>query len=151
MSRIRRIMYATDFSRASQAAFAKALEITRSNRAELTVIHVFTLIPPFAVEGAYVSPKTWGAMEASARAGAQKQLDALVARAERAGLRARSLIVVGNPYEQIVRAARLKRADMLVIGTHGRTGLGKFLLGSVAERVLSMAGCPVLTVRGHGA
>lgn len=151
MNRIRRIMYATDFSRASRAAFAKALEITRSNHAELVVVHVFTLVPPFAVEGAYVSPKIWGAIEASARAGAQKQLDVLVARAKRAGVRARSLIVVGNPHEQIVRAARLKRTDMLVIGTHGRTGLGKFLLGSVAERVLSTAGCPVLTVRGQGA
>jgi nucleotide-binding universal stress UspA family protein len=148
MTRIRRIMYASDFSRASRAAFAKAVEIAKANRAELVVAHALTLAPPF-VEGVYISPKTWDEIETSARDAVQKQLSVLVAKAARAGVRATSLIVVGSPYEQIVRAARLKRADMLVIGTHGRTGLGKLLLGSVAERVLSTARCPVLTVRGR--
>ncbi len=106
------------------------------------------LAPPF-VEGVYISPRAWDEIESSARDAVQKQLYALVSKAARAGVRATSLIVVGSPHEQIVRAARLKRADMLVIGTHGRTGLGKLLLGSVAERVLATAGCPVLTVRGR--
>jgi nucleotide-binding universal stress UspA family protein len=54
----------------------------------------------------------------------------------------------GVTHEQITRAARSKRADLVVIGTHGRTGLAKFFLGSVAGRVVSTASCPVLTVRG---
>ncbi len=148
MTRLRRIMHASDFSPASRAAFAKAVDLAKANRAELIVVHALTLAPPF-MEGVYISPGMWDEIEVSARAAAQKQLGALVAKAGRAGVRATSLIVVGSPYERIVRAARLKRADMLVIGTHGRTGLGKLLLGSVAERVLSTASCPVLTVRGR--
>jgi universal stress protein A len=57
--------------------------------------------------------------------------------------------MVGSPYEVIVRAARSKRVDVLVLGTHGRTGLPRFFLGSVAARVLATAPCPVLTVRGR--
>jgi nucleotide-binding universal stress UspA family protein len=58
------------------------------------------------------------------------------------------VLVNGSPSEQIARLARSKRADLIVIGTHGRTGLAKFFLGSVANRVVSTATCPVLTVRG---
>jgi universal stress protein A len=56
--------------------------------------------------------------------------------------------MIGSPYDVIVRAARSKRVDVLVLGTHGRTGLARFFLGSVATRVLATAHCPVLTVRG---
>jgi len=55
--------------------------------------------------------------------------------------------VTGDPSAQIVRTARSTRADLIVIGTHGRRGVSKFLLGSVAERVIATAPCPVLTVR----
>ena len=82
-------------------------------------------------------------------AAAKKQLGTLVARARRAGVRAASLVVVGSPYEVIARAARSKRADVLVLGTHGRAGLARFFLGSVAARVLATAPSPVLTVRGR--
>jgi nucleotide-binding universal stress UspA family protein len=58
------------------------------------------------------------------------------------------MLLDGLPHEAIVRAAKSRRADLLVLGTHGRTGLAKFFLGSVATRVLSTASRPVLTVRG---
>jgi nucleotide-binding universal stress UspA family protein len=64
-------------------------------------------------------------------------------------VRATGLIMEGSPYEVIARAARSRRADVLVLGTHGRTGLSRFFLGSVAARVLASAPCPVLTVRGR--
>ena len=86
-------------------------------------------------------------LEASAWAGARAELKKLVGSARRAGVRASGVIVVGSPYEEITRAARSRRADMIVIGTHGRTGLTRALLGSVAMRVLATARCPVLTVR----
>jgi nucleotide-binding universal stress UspA family protein len=56
-------------------------------------------------------------------------------------------MVTGDPSSQIVRTARSLRADMIVLGTHGRRGVSRFLLGSVAERVIATAPCPVLTVR----
>jgi nucleotide-binding universal stress UspA family protein len=82
-------------------------------------------------------------------AAAKKQVGTLVAKARRAGVRAAGLVVAGSPYEVIARAARSKRADVLVLGTHGRTGLPRFFLGSVAAHVLATTRCPVLTVRGR--
>jgi nucleotide-binding universal stress UspA family protein len=55
---------------------------------------------------------------------------------------------MGSVDDQIVNAAKSKKANMIVIGTHGRTGLSKLLMGSVASKVISLATCPVLTVRG---
>ena len=147
MSRIRRILHPSDFSRASAAAFAKAVEMAKANRAELLLLHVQAPVMPLVGDG-YVSPKVYEEIEASARAQAQKQLARLVARAKKAGVRTRTLLLEGVAHEQITRAARSKRADLVVIGTHGRTGLAKFFLGSVAGRVVSTASCPVLTVRG---
>ena len=63
-------------------------------------------------------------------------------------VRAKGLLMAGRPHERIAQAARRKRADLVVIGTHGRTGLARFVLGSVASRVLAIAPCPLLTVRG---
>jgi nucleotide-binding universal stress UspA family protein len=97
----------------------------------------------------FVPLGTYEAIDRSARQHAKKQLTALVARARRAGVRATALLLDGAPHEQILRAARRARADLIVIGTHGRSGLSKVLLGSVAERVIRLAPGPVLTVRGR--
>ena len=147
MSRIRRIMHPTDFSRASSAAFKRAVDMAKGNRAELLLVHVMSPAIPIMADG-YVSPQVYEDMEAAARAGSQKHLGALVKKAEHAGARAKGLLVEGVPHERIARAARSKKADMVVIGTHGRTGLAKLFLGSVASRVLAVSPCPVLTVRG---
>ena len=147
MKRIRRIVHPTDFSRASAVAFNRAVELAKENRAELLLVNVFTpSIPP--IGEAYVSPKAYAEMEASARAYGKKQLDKLVAKARRYGARVRGLLLEGLPHECIARTARTKRADLVVMGTHGRTGFARFFLGSVASRVLAIAPCPVMTVRG---
>jgi universal stress protein A len=149
MPRLRRIMHATDFSRASTAALKRAVAMAKADRAQLIVVHVMT--PPSLVlpgEG-YISPSLYENLEASTRAQAQKRLDAIVAGAKKAGARARGLLLEGVPNERVARAARAKKADLLVIGTHGRTGLAKFFLGSVATRLIGSAPCPVLTVRGR--
>ena len=147
MAKIRTVMVASDFSQASRAAFARAVELAQANRARLLVMHALTLVAPL-LSGEYMPPQTWDRIEAANRREAQKQIEALVAKAKRAGVRATGLVMVGSPYEVIVRAARSKRVDVLVLGTHGRTGLPRFFLGSVATRVLATARCPVLTVRG---
>ena len=145
-----RILHATDFSTASRPALAKAIALARQNRAPLTIVHA--LPPPIIPVGgeiAYVPPGTYEAIDQSARQYARKQLAALTARARKAGVRATALLLDGTPHDQIARAARRARADVVVIGTHGRTGLAKVLMGSVAERVVRFAPCPVLTVRGR--
>ena len=144
----RHVVHATDFSRASGKAFATAVAVARAGRGALTIVHVLTPVVPVAGEG-YVLPETYDQIEASARAAAKKQLDRLVARARDAGVRVEGLLRTGVPHDAIVRTTRARRGDLLVIGTHGRTGLARLFLGSVASRVLALAPFPVLTVRGR--
>jgi len=147
MSRLRRILHPSDFSRASGAAFARAVAMAKTDRALLLLVHVLAPPVPIAGEG-YISPKVYDDLEASARKYGQKNLSALQAKARKAGVKAVTLLLDGVAHEQISRAAKSKKADLIVIGTHGRTGLAKFFLGSVASRVVAAAPCPVLTVRG---
>ena len=141
----RRILHPSDFSAASGAAFKKAVELAKASRAELAIVHVLSPVMPVPADG-YVSPKVYDELAASSRAWANKQLAKRVARAKAAGARAKGRLMEGIAHEQIVRAAR--RSDLVVMGTHGRSGLAKFFLGSVASRVVSAAPCPVLTVKG---
>jgi nucleotide-binding universal stress UspA family protein len=147
MSRIRRILHPTDFSRASTPAFKRAVEMAKANRSELVVAHVLVPVMPIMGDG-YVSPQIYEDMDAAARSAAQKQLRKLVDRAKQAGVRVKGLLLDGVAHERIARAARAQKADLVVIGTHGRTGFAKLFLGSVASRVLAVSPCPVLTVRG---
>jgi len=142
-----RILHPSDFSRASSAAFKKAVEMAKSNRGELMLVHVLNPVIPVAGDG-YVSPKMYEEIAASNRAWAQKELNKLVAKAKASGVRAKATVLEGSAHDQIVRFARSKRADLLVLGTHGRSGIAKLFLGSVAGRVVAAASCPVLTVRG---
>jgi len=144
----RRILHPSDFSKASGAAFKKAVEMAKADRAELMLVHVVNPVVPVAGEG-YVSPKMYEEIAASTRGWAQKQLAKLLAKAKQGGVRAKGFVLEGVAHEQIVRFAKSKRADLIVLGTHGRSGLAKLLLGSVAGRVVASATCPVLTVRGR--
>jgi len=150
MKWIHRIMHASDFSPASRPAFRKAIELAKLARAPLLVVHARPpVISPLMGEGAYVSPATWNAIEASAQKAAQGQLARLLREAKRAGIHATGLVVEGTPADRIVRVARARRVDLLVLGTHGRTGFSRLVLGGVAARVVATAHCPVLTVRAR--
>ena len=146
----RRILHPTDFSKASAPAFARALAEARQTRSELIVVHVLApVIPAAGMSEGYLSPSVYEELSKSARAWAQKQMDRLLAKAKVARVRARGMLLEGVAHEQIVRAAKRHRAALIVIGTHGRTGVARFFLGSVAARVAATAPCPVLTVRGR--
>jgi nucleotide-binding universal stress UspA family protein len=143
----RLILHPSDFSPASRAAFARAVADARADRAELLLVHVLSPVTPF-VGDEYMSPQTYTDVQRSMQAYGQQELDKLVVKAKGAGVRARGLLLEGSAAEAIVRAARSKRANVIVMGTHGRTGLARLLMGSVAERVVGTAPCPVMTVRG---
>ncbi len=143
----RRVVHPSDFSRASVAAFKKAVEMAKARRGELMVVHVLSPVALYPAEG-YVSPKMYEEIAASSRAWAGKQLGKRVAKAKAAGVRAKGYVLEGVAHDQIARFARSRRADLIVMGTHGRSGLAKLFLGSVAGRVVAAAPCPVLTVRG---
>jgi nucleotide-binding universal stress UspA family protein len=145
--KMRRVLHATDFSAASSRAFKRAVDIAKASGAELLLVHVLPSVFPVVADG-YVSPKVYEDLEAATRADGQKRLDRLARRARASGARVKSLLLEGVPHERIAQAARARKADMVVIGTHGRTGFAKLVLGSVASRVLAISPCPVLTVRG---
>ena len=146
MRTVRRIVHPSDFSPASRPAFRKAVELARIYRSQLFVVHVLPMLP--VIPDAYVPPSVWDDLEHGQRSTAQRELGRLVTRAKAAGVRASAaLLDLGVTHEQIVRFARARRADLIVMGTHGRSGLTKALLGSVASRVLTTSRCPVVTVR----
>jgi nucleotide-binding universal stress UspA family protein len=139
------IIFATDFSEPAEAAEAEALRLAGALDSELVFLHVMSEIHfygeiPFSatqMQQIAEGEKQW----------ANERLEARVAAARERGLRARMALRVGAAAEQIVAAAGEEKAEMIVIGTHGRTGLDRLIIGSVAERVVRLAPCPVHTVR----
>jgi nucleotide-binding universal stress UspA family protein len=143
-----RVTYASDFSPASLAAFSPALRLAKATGGEITILHVLLSPASMFLAGGYVTQETWDLIEADIRARAGEEMDRLVKRAVEAGVPATPMFVErGIPAEELVRAAERAKTDVLVLGTHGRTGVMKMLLGSVAARVVATATCPVMTVR----
>jgi nucleotide-binding universal stress UspA family protein len=95
----------------------------------------------------YVPSRMYDEMKAAVVKDAQRRLALLVARVLRARVRARPLLVEGLPQEEIPRVARRARALLVVVGTHGRTGIARLLMGSVAAQVIGTSPCPVMTIR----
>ena len=144
--KIKRIVHATDFSRASRPALALALDLARAFEAELILCHAYQAVTPMGAGEAYVSPQLLQQMWTAAEQGARRNLARLERSTQGSRVRTKTLLVDGPAADAIVRAAQRKRADLLVVGTHGRTGVRRLLIGSVAERVVRTAMCPVVTV-----
>jgi nucleotide-binding universal stress UspA family protein len=139
MLSIRTILFPTDFSDRSLAAFDLACALARDYAAELVVAHVAVPPVPLAGEGLVVEPPSgWEEAE-------RTELEAV--RADDPRVRLTRRLLVGAPAEEIIRLAGEVKADLVVMGSHGRTGLRRLLAGSVAEAVMRAAPCPVLTVR----
>lgn len=149
MKRIRRILHATDYSKASERALQEAVDFAKQNDAEMLVVHVIQPVVPYVAGEDIGAAELYVKLEESTKQEAQRSMDKLMQRLERLGVKAKSLLLRGIPADQIVKAAKNRKADMIVIGTHGRTGLSKLFMGSVASRVISTAPSPVLTVRGR--
>lgn len=147
MKRIRRVLYASDFSPASRRAFATAVAMASSFNAKLTIVYVIEPVVS-TVSEQYLDAVTMDQLVKEERRWSVGQLEKLAARARRAGVNVATLVRKGDPADEIVRAGRSTQAELIVVGTHGRRGLQKVFLGSVAERVVATAACPVVTVRG---
>jgi nucleotide-binding universal stress UspA family protein len=135
---IRTILHPTDFSERSQAAFRLACALARDYDACLIALHVMPTEVVYG-EGVVLPPSHGYRLEML------EKLEEL--RAEGPGVRVETRLAEGNPAEQINRLAEEIPCDLIVMGTHGRTGLGRLLMGSVAEQVVRKAPCPVLTVK----
>jgi nucleotide-binding universal stress UspA family protein len=143
---IHRILYATDLSSASEPAWGEAQRLGRLFGAEIVLLHVVAP-PPFVPVEAYVPAQMYEDLLGSARRDAQERLDRVLGSVAGSGLKLRLRLEEGQPASRILEVATQEPADLLVVGTHGRTGIERLLLGSVADRMVRQASCPVLTVR----
>lgn len=148
MKRIHRVLHASDFSPASRRAFDTALDLAKSLNAKLAIVYALAPVVTVPDQFTYMDAAMLDQLDKQARQWAARKLEQLAARAKKAGVKASVLLRDGDPADQIVRACRATKSDLIVVGTHGRRGLPKFFLGSAAERVVSTASCPVVTVRG---
>ncbi len=144
MASIKRIMSPVDFSDTSAAAARKAEELARDTKAELVLVHVLSE-PAFSLaEGSgYAPPSIVEEYEAAMKL----KLKGVAESLSDAGVAVSSKVVRGTPHEAICAAAEKDQIDLIVMGTHGRTGMSHLLLGSVAERVVRTSKIPVMTVR----
>ena len=140
-----RIVVATDFSECAQQAWELARRIAAAPGSELVLAHVLTEVPLYG-EGVF-NIETARKVREGASKWAEGTLEAWVGKARAEGLSARAALRTGVPHQEIVALAEDERADLIVIGTTGRGGISRALLGSVADRVVRLAPCPVLTVR----
>jgi nucleotide-binding universal stress UspA family protein len=148
MISLERILVPTDFSEPSEKALQYAKALGGLVHASLHLLHVVEepFVHAWTVEGYVASLPDWrNAMEMKAR----EDIERLLSEEERVRLRALLAIRVGHPFTVISRYAQEQSVDLIVMGTHGRGGMAKLLLGSVAEKLVRAAPCPVLTVR-HG-
>lgn len=141
--KVKHILVPIDFSDCSKKALQYALPLAKEHQATLTLLYV--------VAPAYGAGESGGVdyaqLEASMREGGEKELAKLAVDEVRGELSAATLIRVGSPAREIIETARSLPADLIVISTHGRTGLKHVFLGSVAEHVVQRAPCPVFVVR----
>jgi nucleotide-binding universal stress UspA family protein len=141
----RHILAPTDFSEYSKKAVASALELAKKFGAKLSILHVIEL-PPYPVEG-YVSPSVSATFLEDLERQATQELAQVVPEAEGAKLEVVRLVAVGTPYRKIIETAEAEQVDLIVMATAGRTGFSHLVMGSIAERVVRTATCPVLTIR----
>ena len=141
MYQIRHVLHPTDFSNCSERAFQLAGSVARDYGARLLVLHVATpppLVSPGELERVLERP-------AGYRGELEKKLRQL--RWPDASVTIDYRLEVGEPVAEILRICRECNSDLIVMGTHGRTGMSRLLMGSVAEEVLRKASCPVMTVK----
>lgn len=143
---IRNILIATDGSRYSSTAASHAISFAKSFAANLTVISIVQseTAPPLDIMHSEMQRELISKKEFKE---AEKNVKYVKDLAEKNNLHISGIILAGNPYEAIIDIAKTKDIDLIVIGSHGKTGLERFFMGSVAERVIILSSCAVLVVR----
>ncbi|MDH3211423.1 MAG: universal stress protein [Myxococcales bacterium] len=145
---LRTLLVPVDFSEDSTAALEMAVDLAKALGARIRLLHVFHSPPEIYAPYGGIQPAIPGMAEIPEAA--MRCLDLELEKVREAGSEAEGEVREGLPSDAIVAAAREWDADLIVMGTRGHTGLEHVLLGSVAERTLHKAPCPVLTVRAKG-
>ncbi|MDR2401171.1 MAG: universal stress protein [Deferribacteraceae bacterium] len=143
---IKKILFPTDFSEVSRRALEYAVYLKTTFEAELEIAHV--IFDETYLVTSYVPQGTLQGFFGELESGAQQHLDNFLKECDvLKGLKYTTKLLKGSPYAEIIRWAKETEADLIVIGTHGRTGLDHVLFGSTAEKVIGRASCPVLTIK----
>lgn len=142
MRKVNEIVCPIDFSPPSNAALKEAIGMAKQYKAELILVSVVEPI----VTGLMLSVYTYQQYVKRLKNTARDQLKALIAKHVPKGIKASAVVRTGDPADEIVRACKSRRADLVVIATHGRRGWGHLIFGSVAEKVIRLAPCPVLVI-----
>ncbi|MFZ1082276.1 MAG: universal stress protein [Candidatus Kryptoniota bacterium] len=144
---LKKILVPQDFSEYSIHALKYAVTFAGFFNSELIVLHIVEpIIYPADFSFGQVSIP---AMEEEIRKHSEEQLNELVAREIPENIKATSIIRMGKPFIEIVEIAKSENADLIIISSHGRTGMDHVLFGSTADKVVRKAPCPVLTIRPH--
>jgi nucleotide-binding universal stress UspA family protein len=140
----RRIVAPTDFSDCAQEAWSLAQRTAQKLGSEMVLLHVFVEPPVYG--DPYLGAAAWSVL-VDAEQWVANELGRWADEARKRGITVRTVVRRGSPSAEIVEVASEEHADLVIIGTHGRGGVSRVLLGSVADRVIRTAPCPVLTVR----
>jgi len=145
----RNFLVPIDFSEHSRQTSESAAQLAALTGAKVNILHVFQIpdYPSAFYQGLYIEHEAIKSYADKAKNEARTQLSLVAEEIRAKDIAAEPLLRVGNPYEEIINAAKEIGADLIVIGSHGYTGLGRLLLGSTADRVIQYAPCPVLVVR----
>ena len=141
---IQHFLVPIDFSEYADQALAYAIRLAGTLDARLTLLHVMQPLPMAGVDMGVTLPATY-LQEVEAEV--QRSMEVALARVTAAGLIGECVVLYGVPFQEIVDTAKARQVDLIIMGTHGRTGLLHVLLGSVAEKVVRLAPCSVLVVR----
>ncbi len=120
------------------------------NSKNVTFVRVIEPVIPYGGGEGYVDPRIYQQIEDEARAEADNYLKALMARVKFAPAQVKTEVILGRPAESVVAYAKKTAADVIVMATHGRSGVARFVLGSVANRLLHISPIPVLVIRAPG-
>src|SRR6185295_10225728 len=145
--RIKRILVPIDFSADSLSALAYARALAKGFHAELVILHVVDQTFLAHTPALSMAHPQWANLLDEQWRAAGAQLERLAAPLRKPHPRLLAILKRGAPASSIIAAAKRTGADLIVMGTHGRTGMTHMLIGSVAEKVMRMAHCAVLTVR----
>ncbi len=143
---IKTVLCPTDFSEPAQQAFDLAVNLASDIGAALVLVNIVPVLPPVPTDPNY--PFLIPEYERMLHADANEKLRTLAERVPKS-MAVRTIIGHGDAANEIVRIAESENADMIVIATHGATGFRHLVFGSVAEKVVRLAKCPVLTTRAH--
>jgi len=142
---VKKILSPTDFSEPSLIAVGAAAEMAGRDGAEIILIHVVSPLPASPHPGALHAFDTAAYLQEMLTYG-RESMERLIKEKFPSGVSVRSIVLAGNPSDEITRAAEDENVDVIVIATHGLTGWRRLVFGSVAERVVRLASCPVLAI-----